>query len=220
MNPTLRALNGFGLGARPGERRRVTDAKGWLRAQLQGDVSLSVTPAAGSSSAIADAIHAFRTVGQGDEQERKEARQRARRALVGIAAAESHAVLTERVITERPFVERLVAFWSNHLCVSMGAKVLVAPLAGQLRARSHSAARPRPVRRHGPRVGEASRDARVPRQLPIDWADLSRCRAGRPRTGPTPRAQRELRARACSSCTRSVSTAGTRSRMCRSSRRF
>ena len=66
----------------------------------------------------------------GDEQERKEARQRARRALVGIAAAESHAVLTERVITERPFVERLVAFWSNHLCVSMGAKVLVVPLAG------------------------------------------------------------------------------------------
>ena len=130
MNPTLRALNGFGLGARPGERRRVTDAKGWLRAQLQGDVSLSVAPAEGSSSAIADAIRAFRMVGQGDEQERKEARQRARRALVGIAAAESHAVLTERVITERPFVERLVAFWSNHLCVSMGAKVLVAPLAG------------------------------------------------------------------------------------------
>ena len=29
-----------------------------------------------------------------------------------------------------PFVERLVAFWSNHLCVSVGAKVLVAPLAG------------------------------------------------------------------------------------------
>jgi uncharacterized protein (DUF1800 family) len=27
-------------------------------------------------------------------------------------------------------VERLVGFWSNHLCVSIGAKVLVAPLAG------------------------------------------------------------------------------------------
>src|SRR5262245_4883109 len=130
MNPTLRALNGFGLGARPGERRRVTDAKNWLRAQLHGDVSLSVTPTVGSSSAIADALRAFRMVGQGDEQERKEARQQARRALVGIAAAESRAVLTERVITERPFVERLVAFWSNHFCVSMGAKVLVAPLAG------------------------------------------------------------------------------------------
>jgi len=130
MNPTLRALNGFGLGARPGERRRVTDAKGWLHAQLHGDVSLSVTPPEGSSSAIAEAVHAFRMAGQGDDQERREARQRARRALVGIAAAESSAALTERVTTERPFVERLVAFWSNHLCVSMGAKVLVAPLAG------------------------------------------------------------------------------------------
>ena len=32
--------------------------------------------------------------------------------------------------TDRPFVERLVAFWSNHLCISVGAKILVAPLAG------------------------------------------------------------------------------------------
>ena len=45
-------------------------------------------------------------------------------------AAESRAALTERVTTERPFVERLVAFWSNHLCVSVGAKILVAPFAG------------------------------------------------------------------------------------------
>ena len=59
-----------------------------------------------------------------------EARQQARRALVGIAAAESRAALTERVTTDRPFVERLVAFWSNHLCISVGAKILVAPLAG------------------------------------------------------------------------------------------
>ena len=35
-----------------------------------------------------------------------------------------------RVTSDRPFVERLVAFWSNHLCVSAGAKILVAPLAG------------------------------------------------------------------------------------------
>jgi uncharacterized protein (DUF1800 family) len=34
------------------------------------------------------------------------------------------------VTSDRPFVERLVAFWSNHLCVSTGAKILVAPLAG------------------------------------------------------------------------------------------
>ena len=130
MTPTLRALNGFGLGARPGERQRMGDARGWLRAQLQGNAPLVNAPADSGSSAIADAIHAFRAIGQGDDQERREARQQARRALVSIAAAESRAALTERVTSDRPFVERLVAFWSNHLCVSAGAKILVAPLAG------------------------------------------------------------------------------------------
>ena len=59
-----------------------------------------------------------------------EQRQLPRRRLVEIAAQESLAALTARVTSERPFVERLVAFWSNHLCVSTAAKVLVAPLAG------------------------------------------------------------------------------------------
>jgi uncharacterized protein (DUF1800 family) len=49
---------------------------------------------------------------------------------VAIATAESRAAMSARVSADRPFVERLVAFWSNHLCVSTGAKILVAPLAG------------------------------------------------------------------------------------------
>jgi uncharacterized protein (DUF1800 family) len=130
MNSTLRALNGFGLGARAGEPQRVGDARGWLRTQLQGDAPLLRASAEVSSSAIADAIRAFRSIGQADDQQRREARQQARRALVGIAGAESRATITERVTTDRPFVERLVAFWSNHLCISVGAKILVAPLAG------------------------------------------------------------------------------------------
>jgi uncharacterized protein (DUF1800 family) len=131
MNSTLRALNGFGLGARAGERQGTGDPRGWLRSQLQGDAPLIDAPAAGSANAIGDAIRAFRMVRQAsNEQARQQSRQQARRALVSIAASESRAALTERVTTTRPFVERLVAFWSNHLCVSVGAKVLVAPLAG------------------------------------------------------------------------------------------
>jgi len=130
MDAALRALNGFGLGAQPGERRRIGDARGWLRAQLQGGPSLLRAPAEATPDAIDEAISAFRTAGQGTDQERREARQQARRRLVAIAAAESRAALTERITTARPFVERLVAFWSNHLCVSIGAKILVAPLAG------------------------------------------------------------------------------------------
>ena len=124
VNDTLRALNGFGLGARPGERRSVSDPRGWLRAQLQGAPALLRAPAEATPDAIDDAIGVFRAAGQGGD------RQQARRRIVAIAAAESRAALTERITTSRPFVERLVAFWSNHLCVSIGAKILVAPLAG------------------------------------------------------------------------------------------
>jgi uncharacterized protein (DUF1800 family) len=53
-----------------------------------------------------------------------------RRRLVEIASVEARAALESRVRSDRSFVERLVAFWSNHLCVSVAAKVLVAPLAG------------------------------------------------------------------------------------------
>jgi uncharacterized protein (DUF1800 family) len=130
MDATLRALNGFGLGARTGERQRLREPRGWLRAQLQNDPPLLRAPAEGSPTAIADAIRAFRSIGQADDQQRREARQQARRALVGIAGAESRATIIERVTTDRPFIERLVAFWSNHLCISVGAKILVAPLAG------------------------------------------------------------------------------------------
>ena len=131
MNPTLRALNGFGLGARAGERQRVGDPRGWLRAQLQGAAPL--LSRTGRRLAECDCRCGSRVPlarASGRSQQRREARQQARRALVGIAAAESRAAVTERVTTERPFVERLVAFWSNHLCVSAGAKMLVAPLAG------------------------------------------------------------------------------------------
>jgi len=131
MDTTLRALNGFGLGARPGERGRVRDPRSWLRGQLKGAAPLLGAPAEASPDAIHEAIRAFRSAApQGDDQQRREARQQARRRLVAIAAAESRAALMERVGSERPFVERLVAFWSNHLCVSVGAKILVAPLAG------------------------------------------------------------------------------------------
>jgi len=126
MDSALRALNRFGLGARIGERRRVADPQGWLRAQLDGSAPVPATPASASPAAIADAIRAFRMPAQGNQQQRQQARRR----LIDITAQESVAALTARVTSERPFVERLVAFWSNHLCVSTAAKVLVAPLAG------------------------------------------------------------------------------------------
>jgi uncharacterized protein (DUF1800 family) len=126
MDPTLRALNRFGLGARRGERQQIKDGKNWLRGQLDGGAPALAPPSGVTPAAIGQALRALRMAGQRDEQERREARRR----VVEIANAEVHAALTERITSDRPFVERLVAFWSNHLCVSAGAKILVAPLAG------------------------------------------------------------------------------------------
>ena len=126
MDAALRALNRYGLGARVGEARRLSDPRGWLRAQLRGDAPRLAPPAGADPDAVGEAVRGLRQLGQGDNAARRQARRR----LQEIAAAELRQALTTRVTSERPFVERLVAFWSNHLCVSMGAKVLVAPLAG------------------------------------------------------------------------------------------
>jgi uncharacterized protein (DUF1800 family) len=125
MDDTLRALNRFGLGARRGERQTIRDARGWLRAQLDAGPPTVRAPEAAAPGAIGDALRSLRLQGR-SEAERREARRR----IVEIGAAEMRAALVTRVTTERPFVERLVAFWSNHLCVSTGAKAMVAPLAG------------------------------------------------------------------------------------------
>ena len=126
MDRALRALNRFGLGARIGERRRLTDPRGWLGGQIDHQVAMTSAPPGASPSALAETIRAFR----GPARKTPEQRQQLRRKLAEIAAQEGVAALTMRVTTDRPFVERLVAFWSNHLCVSTAAKVLVAPLAG------------------------------------------------------------------------------------------
>jgi uncharacterized protein (DUF1800 family) len=126
MNATLRALNGFGLGARPGERRSISDPRAWLHAQVHRRADVMAVPAPATDDAIAEAVRGFRALARASREERQQARRR----LVAIAAAEGAAALTVRATSDRPFVERLVAFWSNHLCVSAAAKLLVAPLAG------------------------------------------------------------------------------------------
>lgn len=125
MDDALRALNRFGLGARPGERSRIGDPRRWLRAQLEGPPPTLAAPGAASPKAIAAALAAFRGAA-GDRDRQRDAR----RQLMAIANAEVRACISERVASERPFLERLVAFWSNHLCVSTAGKAPVALLAG------------------------------------------------------------------------------------------
>ena len=128
MDHALRALNRFGLGARIGERSRISDPRGWLEEQLRGPApALHATADLVSPDAIADALRAVREAQMRRDQEDAQA---ARRRLVEIAAAEASAALTTRVTSDRPFVERWIAFWSNHLCISAASKPAVAALAG------------------------------------------------------------------------------------------
>ena len=127
MNPALRALNRFGLGARPGEASALGDPRSWLMAQLDDPPPLLDDPSLPTPEGLSEAIRALREAQRARDTE---ALGRARTLVRDIAAAEANASLTARLESKSPFVERLVAFWSNHLCVSAAGKPLVSPLAG------------------------------------------------------------------------------------------
>ena len=128
MDPRLRALNRFGLGARIGERDRMDDPRGWLEAQL-GSSGRGATLDEPSLTTLDEAGAALRAVRMAGRSGDQAAAAEARRSLRSLTAHEVAVVQRHRIRTDAPFVERLVAFWSNHLCVSVG-KVQVAPVAG------------------------------------------------------------------------------------------
>jgi uncharacterized protein (DUF1800 family) len=97
-----------------------------VRAQLRAGAALLPVPDQADAASIAVALQNFRERSKISKEERQQARIR----LIAIAAAEGRATLAARVTSERPFVERLVAFWSNHLCVSIASKAVITPLAG------------------------------------------------------------------------------------------
>jgi uncharacterized protein (DUF1800 family) len=144
MDASLRALNRFGLGARRDERRMVGDPKAWLHAQLDGGPPSMRIPEGASPGEIGDALRELRMQNQAQNQKRnanpqsnqsqetkQEMKRDARQQIQMLGNVEMRAAIDQRVASDRPFVERLVAFWSNHLCVSIGAKQqLIAPLAG------------------------------------------------------------------------------------------
>ncbi len=126
MDEALHALNRFGLGARPGERRALADPRAWLRAQLEPDRA-ELKQDVPDARELAEAL---RRVRRAQRSRDRDAAREARGALQRLAAREVTAAFRQRVVTDAPFVERLVAFWSNHLCVSMAGKQPVVALAG------------------------------------------------------------------------------------------
>src|SRR5580704_12169495 len=131
------AANRFGLGARPAELRAVgADARGWLSAQLKGaPPQLAAPDLAASQVTLARALELRRDI----QQERKAARadpalaqeqlQKVGQFLKPIYVSEATARFAQAVLSERPFLERLTQFWSNHFAVSAD-KQFLAGLAG------------------------------------------------------------------------------------------
>ena len=131
------AANRFGLGARPGELELIgADARGWLEAQLRGPApALAATGLRPSADILSDAavirqqLQALRRAGAGklaaepestalpSSAEALAAVMRLPQLFRPIYIAEVQARLRNAVATERPWVERLVYFWSNHFAV-------------------------------------------------------------------------------------------------------
>ncbi|CAN5619054.1 DUF1800 family protein [soil metagenome] len=132
MNPALVALNRFGLGARPGEAASLgsrRESRDWLMAQV--GVSTVLRPRPGSAglpdrSEAGAVLRGIQEAQRGDP----ETLRAARAALAQVRVEEQVALLHHRATTETPFAERLVGFWSNHLCVSFRARQPLVALAG------------------------------------------------------------------------------------------
>lgn len=127
MRDAAIATNRFGLGARPGELAAcAADPRGWLEAQLQGLPPLIADPALQSTATLVATIDEVRA------QNRKALLDAVvklgsiyRPAYVGEVTAR----LRQAATTDRPFLERLTQFWSNHFAVSVD-KAIILGVAG------------------------------------------------------------------------------------------
>lgn len=143
MTPTSIALNRFGLGARPDDR--IGDPRAWLTGQLGGYVARPAALAPTATTAEAAGVIARfqddrtrqrraarqRGSASGDTMEssgtarampgkagRSPLRQEYGRDVNGFLKAAIQARINAALVTDTPFTERLVYFWSNHFAVS------------------------------------------------------------------------------------------------------
>ena len=133
------AANRFGLGARPGELEKLGDPAGWLLGQLKGPAPVLEDPdLKPSAETLARAIQLRRAVVEkrrdtggdqaGDDKPVKPA-PKLPALYRPIYIDEAHARFAHAVGADRPFLERLTQFWTNHFAVSID-KIVVLGLAG------------------------------------------------------------------------------------------
>jgi uncharacterized protein (DUF1800 family) len=137
------AANRFGLGSRPGELDAIGgNGRDWLRAQLK-DAPPRLTDAGLQTSSdilveTLDLRREIRASRQNDASIDAAGAQAAAAVLMKVPQLlrpiyieEATARFKEAVSTDRPFVERLTQFWTNHFAVSVDKNVVLG-LAGSL----------------------------------------------------------------------------------------
>ncbi len=145
MRPSLTsaiAANRFGLGARPGDLAAIGDSgPDWLHSQLTGGAPAlaglqSTAQILQQVYSVRRQIHAARLAAQShpasgaaDPAQLRHLARSLPRLLRPIYRAEAGARFHAAVVSERPFIERLVWFWSNHFAVSID-KGILAGIAG------------------------------------------------------------------------------------------
>jgi uncharacterized protein (DUF1800 family) len=141
------AANRFGLGARPGDLAHIgSDPPGWLNAQLVGaPPAVAGEGLRSSADIIVESLDVRREI-RAARQSAKDgdaaallAVQKLPQLYRPIYIAEATARFRQAAATDRPFVERLTQFWTNHFAVSVD-KIAVLGLAGSL---EREAIRPR-----------------------------------------------------------------------------
>ncbi|GGF23766.1 hypothetical protein GCM10011611_32340 [Aliidongia dinghuensis] len=144
MNEAIIAASRFGYGAGPdGTHAFAADPRGWLKAQLAPQAPL--LPRFAGLPGSAELVVTLQQLRQERRQAKAEAEASPRPSAAG--EPQGHQMLPEqRVLRQavlqetaakldavttsaKPFVERLVSFWSNHFTVS-GVRPIVRPLAG------------------------------------------------------------------------------------------
>src|SRR5665213_100584 len=136
------ATNRFGLGARPGEIAACAgDPHGWLEAQLSGTPPVIPDSGLHSTAAMVSTIDRVRAQnralrGTSAAAAKTAATQSVINAVVKLGeiyrpeyVGEVTARLTLASTTDRPFLERITQFWSNHFAVSVD-KAIVLGVAG------------------------------------------------------------------------------------------
>jgi len=134
------AANRFGLGARPGELASIGgDGRDWLRAQLKrAPPRIDDAQLASSAEVLGEAFALQREIQQA-RRSGNDVQQKLPQFLKPIYMSEATARFQQAVMSDRPFIERLSQFWTNHFAVSTD-KQFMAGLAGSF---EREAIRPR-----------------------------------------------------------------------------